>query len=591
MLQIASGRLFREKPGQRNELRGVLYTNLRMYNQVIETAAGRLLYTSTLHDSKTLVYEFTELIEDEPGPGAIASHGIDPYLSDFAAVVSFALDVTCTPDPELTFRLLNGRPGPSVQYPPSRLVRRVFDDMVFCQPADEVQLFELVGQLISLKRKSFLAAMRAIRSYVTGLHRLADDYELAYTLLVVSIESLAQEFDDFQPEWADYEQQKRIAMDKALAGADEELAARVREILLETEHVALSRRFREFAMDHLRPSYFRAEAHGLTNPAGRADLDSALRQAYNLRSRYIHELGELPKMLKLAIPGDTASLPFRRDVLLTFQGLARLARHVITTFIQRQPKAAREEYDYSQERAGILEAEMAPKYWIGDVAGLDRDSGRERLEGFLQQAAACVAQEPGANVTDLRKALTEVERMLPRMNAEQRRSFIALYVLFNRLALQDERMTNYNTVVERYGNELDHPSLEAVLKFLLLNEVPDWTLEQHQEIHGEYFRQKSHRRGLRIPPALETGLSLSLAERYRLGGDARQARDLVKSAVENHPGHVRLLDLEQNFHPAQEINWMNTIRPPRVDEDDKDPAAGTGDRDAIGATSEVFENP
>ena len=589
MLQIASGRLFREKPGQRNELRGVLYTNLRMLDGAIETAAGRLLYTSTLHDSKTLVYEFTELMEDEPG--AIASHGIDPYLTDFAAVVSFALDVTCTPDPELTFRLLNGRPGPAVQYPPSRLVRRVFDDMVFCQPADEVQLFELVGQLISLKRKSFLAAMRAIRSYVTGLHRLADDYELAYTLLVVSIESLAQEFDDFQPEWADYEQQKRIAMDQALAGADEELAARVREILLETEHVALSRRFREFAMDHLRPSYFRAEAHGLINPAGRADLDSALRQAYNLRSRYIHELGELPKILKLAIPGDTASLPFRRDVLLTFQGLARLARHVITTFIQRQPKVAREEYDYSQERVGILQMQMAPKYWIGEATGLDRDSGRERLEGFLQQAAACVLQEPGATVSDLQAVLAQVEGMLPQMNAQQRRPFIALYVLFNLMVLRDAKMENYDDIEERYGHELDNPSVESLLTFLLLGVDPEWTLAEHQGAHADYFRRKNRENGLRVPPALETGLCLTLAERYRLAGDVMQARALITSAVENHPGHVRLLDLEQNFHPAQEINWMNTVRPPRVDEDDKDPASGTGDRDAIGATSEVFENP
>ena len=92
MLQIASGRLFKREPGPRNELRGVLYTNLRMHDKAIDTAAGHLLSTSNLHDSKPLVYEFTELIEDEPGPGVIASHGIDPYLSDFAAIVSFALN-------------------------------------------------------------------------------------------------------------------------------------------------------------------------------------------------------------------------------------------------------------------------------------------------------------------------------------------------------------------------------------------------------------------------------------------------------------------------------------------------------------------
>ena len=181
--------------------------------------------------------------------------------------------------------------------------------------------------------------------------------------------------------------------------------------------------------------------------------------------------------------------------------------------------------------------------------------------------------------------------MLPQMNAEQRRSFIALYVLFNLLALQDEMMTNYDTTVEHYGNELDHPSLEAMLTSLLLNEVPDWTLEQQQEIHGEYFQQKNHRRGLRVPATLETGLSLSLAERYRLAGNARQARILVKSAVENHPGHVPLLELEQNFDPAQEINWMNTVRSTRAVEDGEDPVAGADAHDSQIATSEAFGRP
>ena len=591
MLQIASGRLFREKPGQRNELRGVLYTNLRMYNQVIDTAAGRLLYTSTLHDSKSLVYEFTELIEDDPAAGGILSHGIDPYLSDFAAVVSFALNVTCTPDPDVASRLLSGRPGPSVQFHPDKLIPQVFKDMIFCQPEHEMQLFEMVGQLISLERRSFLAAMRAIRSYVTGLHRLADDYELAYTLLVVSIESLAQEFDDFQPQWRDYDQRKRVPIDGVLARVDDVPAARIREVLLETEHVALGRRFREFALGHLRPSYFREEAIGLPKPAGRADLEDALRQAYNLRSGYIHELAELPSILKLPVPGETASLPFGPEVLLTFQGLARLARHVITTFIQKQTKVDREEYDYSRERVGILQAQLAPQYWIGDVAGLDVDSGRDRLEGFLKQASACVLQEPEAVITDLRKVLTHVERMLPQMNTEQRRPFIALYVLFNQLALPPDTMDNYDRIVERYGPELEDPSLESMLTFLLLGTVPNWTLARHRGIHDDYFRRKSRKNGLKVLPTLEAGLCLTLAERYRQAGDMVQARLLISAAVENHPGHVPLLELEQDFDPAQEINWPNTVRTTRADEDGGDPVAGTGAHDAQTATSKIFGRP
>ena len=80
----------------------------------------------------------------------------------------------------------------------------------------------------------------------------------AYTLLVAAIKSLAQEFDDFEPRWEDYLQHKRTAIDEALDDADEDMAERVRAVLLQTEHTALARRFREFALGHVEPSYFRS---------------------------------------------------------------------------------------------------------------------------------------------------------------------------------------------------------------------------------------------------------------------------------------------------------------------------------------------
>ena len=210
MLRIASGKLFTREPAQSNELRGVAYTNLQLYGrEPIETAAGRLLPTSNLGDSRTAVYELTELIEDPPVPGAVASHGVDPYLSDFAAIVSFALNVTCTADAELTRRLTGGQHSSLASVPPANLVRRVFDNRVWCQDEDADRLVKVAEDLIGLQRKNYLAAMRAIRNYVRGLHRLADDPELTYTLLVASIESLAQGFKARSPDWEDYPEDKR----------------------------------------------------------------------------------------------------------------------------------------------------------------------------------------------------------------------------------------------------------------------------------------------------------------------------------------------------------------------------------------------
>ena len=560
MLQIASGKLFKSAPGQRNQLRGVVYTNLLLHGRAIGTEAGRLLPTDSFQNTKALVYEFTELIEQAPREGVVASHGIDPYLKDFAAIVSFALNVTCTPAHDLTSRLTSAQAGPTSSVSPQKLVRRIFDDHVFCQDEDADRLVALARDLIGLPRKSYLKAIRAIRTYVTGLHRLADDLELAYTLLVASIESLAQGFDGRSPKWAEYDETKRRAIEKALAKVDDEAANAVRNVLLKFEHVPLARQFRDFTLKHLRPSYFREEAAGLDNPVGRAELLGALAEAYSLRSRYVHNLSELPKLLTLGVDyRETTRID--HVTLLTFQGIARLARHVITEFIARQPKVKTEEYNYSGERAGIVQVPLAPKYWIGQVESLYATSGRKRLEGFLNQLAVFLLQEPNAELTDLRNVLAKVEEILPKMKKQQRLPFIALYYIFNGIVPHDHQSHNLPKIQKRYGLEIKDPSVEALLVHLVLGDRPKWTLEEHKKVHDNYFRNRDKKSGMKILRTLEAALSLELAERYRIVGDTNPASELVSFAVENHPGNAALYELEQTFEPETALDWRCVLLP------------------------------
>lgn len=556
MLQIATGKLFAHQPGQRNQLRGVVHTNLQLYGRgPIETVAGRLLATSALRDRGMAVYEMTELIEGGPNPGAIVSHGMDPYLSDFSSIVSFALNVTCTPDHELTCRLTGGQPGALVGVAPNSLVRRVFDHQVWCQDEDASYLVEFVDQLIGLDRKTYLACMRAIRSYVTALHRLLDDPELTYTMLVASIESLAQGFDGHNPKWEDYPEEKRRRIDNALRDTDVQTRERVKTALLEIEHVAASRRFCDFTLDHLQPSFFREEAEESENPLGRADLRRALMRAYGLRSRHIHELKELPKLLT-AIPSYGESLRSGGVTILSFQGMARLVRHVITEFIGHQRTVTTEDYDYSRERAGIVHVPLAPQYWIGQVENLTTASGRRRLEGFLEQVSAFLCKGEDAPVTDLRDVLLKFEELLPHISKDERRSVVTLYILFNKLFLVDEPLPNLEEVMVDYGSEVTGPCVEALVLHLLLGTGPDWTLEDHQEVHDDYLRAQGSGSCLRIPRDLRAGLTLALAERYQAEGDADRAYDLISTALENHPGNRFLRQLELGFVPERPINWQ-----------------------------------
>ena len=121
----------------------------------------------------------TEKIEkhpDGPKPGVLISTGGDALLNDFAAVVSSVLDVTCTPDPDLTRRLLSTkRPSLGVEAIPSKFVKRTFDKEVMWNEGDDQKLSAFVTKLVGLQRKKFEGAIRAIRQYISGTHRLSDD--------------------------------------------------------------------------------------------------------------------------------------------------------------------------------------------------------------------------------------------------------------------------------------------------------------------------------------------------------------------------------------------------------------------------------
>jgi hypothetical protein len=499
-----------------------------------------------------VVYELVEQMETaEIAPGVLISHTVEPYLHDFSAVVAFALRATCTPDVDLSSRLLSGRRSLADFTPPAKLLDRVFDQQVWCKE-DDAKVFSLfVKQLIALERKSFLAAMKAIRTYVTGLHRIVDDSELAYTLLVASVESLAQDFDGFAGVWSDVEDAKRRAIDRALRGADDSIVSQVKEAIVKNEHLALARRFREFALDHIQPKYFREDAAGKIGVLGRSDLRDALKEAYRLRSRYVHNLHTLPHLLSSDF-GFSESVRSGHATDLTFQGLARLTRAVIMEFVDRRPKVDTEIYDYLLERHGVVQALLAPEYWIGRPEGLRADKGRIWLEGFLQQFA--VHLQAGKAITDLGPVMARIEELLPEIDLRRRRPFISLYCLYNKIVPAESRSKKAETLMRQYNDELAAPASESLVTHHIMGMTPHWPIDQHREVHDYYYDHRNSEKSFRVPALFEAGISLDLAERYRSSGDNDGARSLLKFVTENFPYFCAIQNLEQNFDHERPID-------------------------------------
>lgn len=520
-----------------------------------------MLSTSSLGASTAIVYELEELVESTGNPdqpGILVSSGVDPYISDFSAILSFALNCTASTNYELTNRLISDQIGLSTLSKPKDVVKRVFDKKIICQSNDIEYLISFTNHLIGLERKVFLGVMRAIRTYVTAMHRIADDLELAYTLLVASLESITQDFDNHEITWKDYDEKKRKMIDLALAEASESTSNKVKEALIKGEYASIARRFNSFSIKHVKSSFYRDEAIGVINPISKLDLPKALSNAYKARSSYVHNLQKLPTLLVNTVSySDTCRI--RNSTWLTIQGLSRLTRHIITNFVYSHNIVEREEYNYHLERTGTIQAPLAPQYWLNNLRFYE-GSGNTKLEGFLSLLAEYELSGGNTKLTDIREMLTAVEGQYHDFKNKDKLPYAALYILFNGVLSDVEKMKNSNRFIQRVEKEFVKPSPEALILNLLFCSTPDWTVEQHYDCLYQYLTARDNKNCFRVPLVYESGMILELAERYRIAGNIDVSLELISLAVENHPGHENLRHFESVFNKeTQTINWREIM--------------------------------
>ena len=561
MLQINSGKLYTRGVGRTNQLRGVLYSNLELcYGKDVPTAAGTLRETDGIRGNRAIVYEIEERIEAaEVEPGVLISHTIAPFLTDFSALASFGLRAIVSPDSSVVERLTSKGPGLASYDPPSKFAQRYFDERLPLREDEIAPFSAFVDQLIALDRKTFLAAMRAIRTFVTGLHRMRDDLALAYTLFVSAVESLAQEFDGYSTQWQDIDERKRGPVDKALARASPRTRDGVREAILSTEHASLARRYREFALHHVGSDYFRAPELETGGAIARHELEEALKQAYALRSRYVHNVRELPDAVTLAY-GHREVVEVNRRPVFSFEGLIRLTHCVISAFVAAGNTIKHEPYDYTLEQSGVVMAPLAPEMWVGKPLRSAKDA-QQRLEGHLSQLVSVLAGQEKAKITDLRPIYPDIERLAKSSSASNRTTLLTLYALFASLFSKDDRSERLDALLQQHSAEMSEPSSEALVMGTLFGSLDAWPLHTHKEMLEHYFERRSKPSGLHAPKLLEAAMCLALAERYRIEQDADAALDWLGRAVETYPGFPAVAALEADFSRRKRIDWHSALLP------------------------------
>ena len=458
MLQVITKRFSTTQEHYETHQEAVLYTNYKLF-QTLETVVGTVTEAESTQPPHPIIYKYTQFIEktsNQNQEGALVAVHSDYIIEDFAAILSFALRAIVTSDHFLAHKLIqSSHPSPMVFNPPQKYIKRFFSPNIQYNTNETKEASRLIKEIINLPRKNYLSILRAIKRYIGALHRVGDDLTLSYTLLVASIESLAQDFDNFKPQWTDYPDHKRNKIDKIFQKVDSKTANELRDELLRHEHLALGKRFQNFALQNIKPSLFRNESK-----IRRIDLNPALQNAYKIRSKNIHQLHELPKELMALSRDHNEVVNIENQPFLTLQGLSNLTHHIILNHIENQPKIEQEEYNYWSEVPGIITMPLAPKYWVHNPAYFELKTSHEYLAGMLSELATSLkTKTPMTNITEILKKIEAKTKGLAK--PEQRIKLKSIYLIWHSVLHKDAHRPNWEKCTSISDEDFNTATIES----------------------------------------------------------------------------------------------------------------------------------
>jgi hypothetical protein len=556
VLQIVTKMYFREGvPLHSTVQRDVLYTNRDfLRTALVRLPVGELAPSTGARPVSTVTLSVTEHLEAEDADGEpsvlIATSGVE-LIDQLADVLSFGLNSVFSRDSGLVRKLVPDSLDEASRSSASKLFRGTFDPHRFVPDAELDDFRRFMTRLLALNRRHFEMAMRAIRRIVRATHRAVDDPTVAYVDLVAALESLSGGTSAPAPAWDQFDPAKRRVVDEALEGVDPDVAERVRHAVMEVERLGAGSRFVAFVRENVSPEYFRTEAADALRPIRGADFERALKLAYGVRSRNVHVLEDLPpEAWILGERADTVSPP-GMGTMLSLEGLARLARHVVRSYVDRAPVRVDPDFDWRASLPGQLRVHFAPQYWIWNAAGFNHQSATRYFSGFVQNLVEVFAGRD-ESVADIRAVLERIEQLLPGTAEGQVKTImVAIYALWHRSLAPSDHRPGAATLLADHEHLLQQAEMPSFVAGLLSNQLPEWSVDQWLGLATCRRAERSKARHLELPAGVDAALQIIAAEALAKAGRTDEASTLARFAVEELPGNEALIAWEHRLANGQ----------------------------------------
>ena len=531
MLQVLSGKFFGTGKVNEQEFDSVFYSNFGWILPVT-TAVGQLRPADARGTSiSSYVFRYTMRYERTPNDVLVMPSG-DEAAEQFRTLACLWFKAFFHPDRYHVEMLCRHEPRhASDGGVPSRFVDTFFDQRSM-KSLQEIEGFvRFIEKTIGMPRKAYRLLISCASAFLDALEAIDTNRDLAYSMFVYSLEALTQASDGFSPTWNDFPQDTRLRLDKQFADMQPQHVDEIKAALLNNPHLKLKKRFIGFIEAHIEDSFFITEAQGRT-ALPKSELDRALANLYDSRSGYVHSLQPIQQQLRL--PNWSAKSDYfswDHEPFLTFSGLARLVRHVLICFVERQPLLQREEYPgWRSELPGVIEGRLAPRYWVGRTDNLRKEQAVSRFNGFLSHLASHIQQAP-LELPDVRPLMQEIESLVPQCSPSDRRVWLSLYCLFNCIIREADRRPKWEQFLAKYEPDTTCCAIELLAsRTVLLNGFP-WTVAECEQEFERYLKAKYKARAINLPRIVEVAIMAEIANMHLTAGATDGFRRWIDRAV------------------------------------------------------------
>ncbi|HCR2229453.1 TPA: hypothetical protein ONE32_003737 [Enterobacter cloacae subsp. cloacae] len=480
MLQLCNGNFLQTDKLYKTIHRTPLYTNLAIPQEGIDFCIGKILTSSMYLSPKVIICEVEEKQPSENfdgSPAALISTTGQDLMSDLAHVISFFFCGLCTTSQSFTKQLLSGEK--IFGHKPGDYISNFFNERIIVTQEQVLEFKLFFNKLVNSPRINYEKSIQAIRRYVTAAIRISDDLDAAYTLFVASIESLSQDALESEINWNDVDSKKRRGLDHILKNLDDAIANTIREEIIKHEHLALSRKFLTTAMNSLNKDFYNTENKNF-KLAGENELKIAIKNAYNLRSKYVHILKPLPTEI---------SEPYNLDFCitvddkphLTFNGLAAVNREVILKYVNDMPVCEKEEFDILRIIPGVRFARLSEEYWMHDIRALVKGNYISMFSAVLSRIEKGIVTGKH-EIPNMQSVVNEIgNRLATENNKDDIRTLMSILTLLSSLygfTLDD----SYEKTIQKHSHFYD----SKVIEMLLINTILGVKLESIDEYYASF---------------------------------------------------------------------------------------------------------